>query len=428
MSKSAPSRSLFPPSIDYTVKRAGVFALQVALPAGYTLDSVQGDNILQWQPRDAAAGAGQVLDVSFKNRLLGAYSLRLELVRPHPTLPPTVAIPGVHPLDVQKLSGSITVAAEPGVAAKTTNFDGLTEIPGASLGSGANTAAGVLAYKFLSAQPGPLPEWKLDVACEKIDPWVRVEIAQITSISDNLLNGLAIVRYDIQNAPVKEFRFKIPAAYTNIEFNCPNLRRRDQNTTNGEWSVELQNAVFGQFQFQITWEKPVDLKTNTLDLPPIQALGVERESGFVVVSGKKALQVAEQSSSGELMKIDASELPDWVSGAQGPGADLALHPARLQFERPRRTLCRCRRSPGPGRASDPDLGRGRRRPEHDRNAAGGAQQRLAGFGSRTAGRTRRSGRPLSAARPSVPPRAARASCCCRWRPRTPPPTRRSRWN
>ena len=205
------------------------------------------------------------------------------------------------------------------------------------IGSRANSAA-VLAYKFLSAQPGPLPDWKLDVACEKIDPWVRVEIAQIASISDNLLNGMAIVRYDIQNAPVKEFRFKIPAAYTNIEFTCPNLRRRDQNTTNGEWSVELQTAVFGQFQLQITWEKPLDLKTNTLDLPAVQALGVERESGFVVVSGKKGLQVAPNAGGGELMKIDAGELPDWISGAQGqalawryirPGYNLSVRAERF---------------------------------------------------------------------------------------------------
>ncbi len=336
--KISPTQVALSAAIDYTVKRAGVFALQVALPAGYTLDSVQGDNILQWQPRQAAAGAGQVLDVSLKNRLLGAYSLRLELARLHQELPSTVAIPGVHPLDAQKLSGSISVAAEPGVAAKTTNFDGLTEIPGASLASGANTAAGVLAYKFLSAQPGALPDWKLDVACEKIDPWVRVEIAQIISISDNLLNGSAIVRYEIQNAPVKAFRFKIPADCTNIEFNCPNLRRRDQNPANGEWSVELQNAVYGQFQFAITWEKPVDLKTSALDLPGIQALGVERESGFVVVHGKPAMQVAEKSSSGELMKMDASELPDWTGGAAGqvlawrylrPGYQLSVRADRL---------------------------------------------------------------------------------------------------
>ena len=95
--KISPTQVGLSATIDYTIKRAGVFALQVALPAGYTLDSVQGDNILQWQPRDAAPGAGQVLDVAFKNRLLGAYSLRLELARPHPDLPSSVTFPASIP-------------------------------------------------------------------------------------------------------------------------------------------------------------------------------------------------------------------------------------------------------------------------------------------------------------------------------------------
>jgi hypothetical protein len=300
-------------AIDYNIKRAGVFGLQVALPAGYTLTAVQGDNILQWQPRDN--GSNQILEVSFKDRKMGAYALRLELLRLHKELPPTLAVPGVQPLQVEKLSGFISVASEPGVAAKTANFDGLTEIPAANLGVGASTAAGVLAYKFLSAEPGLLPDWKLELSLGKIDSWVRAEIAQVVAISDNLLNGSAIVRYDIQNAPVKEFRFKVPAAYTNVEFNCPNIRRRDQ--TNDEWSVELQNAVHGLFQVAVTWEKPVDLKTNALDLPGIQALGVERESGFVAVRGKADLQITEKSAGAELVKIDAGELPDWMGGAEG---------------------------------------------------------------------------------------------------------------
>jgi type II secretory pathway pseudopilin PulG len=300
--------------IDYTVKRAGVFAFQAALPAGYTLDSVRGENILQWRARDA--GSNQVLEVSFKNRKMGNYSLSLELLRPHRELPSALAVPGVHPLNVRKLSGFISVAAEPGVAAKTARADGLTEIPAASLGAGANSAAGLLAYQFLSAQPGPLPDWQLEIACEKIDSWVRAEIGQVIAVSDNLLNGAALVHYDIQNAPVKEFRLKIPAAYTNVEFNCPGIRRRDQS--NEEWRVELQNAVHGPFILVVTWEKPVDLKTNALDLPGVQALGVERESGFVVIHGKTSLQVAEKSSSGELLKMDASQLPDWIGGAEGP--------------------------------------------------------------------------------------------------------------
>ncbi len=300
-------------SVDYHIKRAGVFALQVALPAGYTLTAVQGDNILQWQTRDT--NSSPVLDISFKNRLIGDYSLRMELLRPHLELPPTLVVPGVQPLKVEKLSGFISIASESGVTAKTAHFDGLTEIPAANLGVRASTGAGVLAYKFLSPLPGPLPDWKLELSLEKIDSWVRAEIAQVISISDNLLNGSAIVHYDIQNAPVKEFRFKIPAAYTNIEFNCPNIRRRDQ--TNDEWNVELQNAVHGQFVVAITWEKPVDLQTNALQLPGIQALGLERESGFVVVRGKTDLQITEKAAGAELTKIDASELPGWVGSAEG---------------------------------------------------------------------------------------------------------------
>jgi type II secretory pathway pseudopilin PulG len=300
--------------VDYDIKRAGVFALQVGLPAGYTLTDVQGDNILQWQTRDN--DSNPVLEVSFKNRTIGAHSLRLELVRPLAELPPTLAVPGVQPLNVEKLSGFISVASESGVAAKTANFDGLTEIPAANLGVGASTGAGVLAYKFLSPQPGPRPDWKLALSLEKIDSWVRAEIAQVVSISDNLLNGSALIHYDIQNAPVRVFRFHVPAGYTNIEFNCPNIRRRDQ--TNDEWRVELQNAVHGQFVLAITWEKPVDLQTNALDLPGIQALGVERESGFVVARGKTDLQITEKAAGAELTKMDVSELPAWAGVSDGP--------------------------------------------------------------------------------------------------------------
>ena len=34
-------------TIDYTIKRAGLFALRVALPDGYRVERVTGNNILQ---------------------------------------------------------------------------------------------------------------------------------------------------------------------------------------------------------------------------------------------------------------------------------------------------------------------------------------------------------------------------------------------
>ena len=35
-------------TVNYVIKRAGVFALRLALPEGYRLESVSGTNVLQW--------------------------------------------------------------------------------------------------------------------------------------------------------------------------------------------------------------------------------------------------------------------------------------------------------------------------------------------------------------------------------------------
>ena len=143
-----------------------------------------------------------------------------------------------------------------------------------------------------------------------MEAWVRAEVVNVISLSETLLSGRAIVRYDIQNAPVKDFSIRVPAGVTNVEVTGANIRRRD--ATNHVWRVELQNKVRGTFTLTVTWESPRDAKTNALDFAGAQAVGVERETGFVAVLAKAPLQVAEKSASEELVKIDARELPDWA--------------------------------------------------------------------------------------------------------------------
>ena len=58
-------------TIDYTIKRAGIFALKVVVPSGYRLEAINGTNILQSAERDEA---GQhILEVTLKERTTGAY-------------------------------------------------------------------------------------------------------------------------------------------------------------------------------------------------------------------------------------------------------------------------------------------------------------------------------------------------------------------
>ena len=107
--------------------------------------------------------------MTLKERTIGTYALTATLTRNFKDVPPTLPIVGVHPLDTEKLSGFITVTADLGIGVKTASFDGLTEVPFASVSSTTVSGGSALAYKFITTAPAAQPSWKLSVATEAVE-------------------------------------------------------------------------------------------------------------------------------------------------------------------------------------------------------------------------------------------------------------------
>jgi type II secretory pathway pseudopilin PulG len=323
-------------TINYTIKRTGVFALEIALPGGYRVESVDGSNIQQQNERNDHGS--RILEVTLKDRTSGAYTLNIELTRDFRELPKSLVIAGVHPLGTAKLTGFVGVFAEPGVAVKTESFDGLTEIPAVSLPGYANVGGtgSVLAYKFISSGPKSTPEWKLSVTTEAIAAWTRAEIVNTISLTETLVSGRALVHYDIANAPVKELRVRVPENFLNVEITGPNIRSREQD--GNVWLVELQNPTYGLYTLTVTWEQPRSSKRDTMELAGVSADGVERETGLLAISAKAPLLVNELTAV-DLQRVDASDFPDWAGNPDNattlayryvrPGYKLALDVRRL---------------------------------------------------------------------------------------------------
>ena len=315
--------------VDYTIKRAGVFALRLALPAGYRLESVTGDKVSQWVERNE--DGAPLVEVTLKERTIGAYALNLVLAQNY-RQPPEDAGHRRRASARHARSSAATSPSPPisAIAAKTDAFEGLTEIPFASVpGERAASGGSALAYKFIAAAPGTEPSWKLSVTTEAVEPWLRAEIMNTITLTETLVSGRTLVKYDIANAPVKEFRVRVPAAFKNVEITGAHIRRRDE--TNGEWRVELQSKVRGDYVLTVTWEMPRSGQTNLVELAGVQALGVEREAGYVAVVARPPLQVTEQSAGELLSKIDVRELPAWTGRAgHRDGAGLSLPAPRLQ--------------------------------------------------------------------------------------------------
>lgn len=310
-------------TVDYTIKKAGVFKLQLAVPAGYRVDAVNGAGVQQWTERDA--DGQRVLEVALKERTIGAFALTVSLSQNWKDVPRSLNFTGVSPLGTQKLSGFVTVTTEIGIAAKTLSFDGLTEVPYASVVARPMAQQGsALAFKLVGNDP-QAAAWKLSVAAESVEAWVRAEVLNTFTFTETLVSGRAQLKYDIANAPVKEFRIRVPAEARNVEIAGVGIRRRDQQTN--EWRIELQNKFRGDFILTVTWEQPKDAKTNVVNLTGVEALGVERESGAVVLVAKPPLQVMEKSTGELLSKIDVGELPAW-SGRAPEAAVLAYRYVR----------------------------------------------------------------------------------------------------
>jgi hypothetical protein len=315
--------------IDYVIKRSGVFGLRVALPEDYRVESITGENLAQWVEKNTLEG--RVVEVALKERILGAYALNVQLSRSHNPMSAHFQVVGVHPLGVQKLTGLITVATEGGVMAKTASFDGMTEIPAStaveSAADSSHATAGTstssaLAFKYLNSEPVPVrPSWKLTVNLESVEPWIRAEVVNWVKLSESLVSGRSRVRFDIQNAPVKEFRIRVPDTFKNVEVSGQNIRRRDQN--GAEWRIELQSKVMGSYLLTVNWEQPFAVRGSSteLTLSGVQALGVERETGSLAVMARPPLQVEGKSVSGDWIKQESTELPVWVTDR---GEDITL--------------------------------------------------------------------------------------------------------
>ena len=138
------------------------------------------------------------------------------------------------------MTGFVAVSAEPGVAIKTLALAGLTEIPASALPGGTGPYAGLLAFKYFSAEPQSSAPWKLTLNTEAVESWVRAEVANFITVGETLISGRALVRYDIQNAPTKEFRLNSRPRGATWKFLALEFAGATRPTISGAWNCKTK--------------------------------------------------------------------------------------------------------------------------------------------------------------------------------------------
>ncbi|MBI1367350.1 MAG: hypothetical protein GC162_01710 [Planctomycetes bacterium] len=282
------------------VAKAGVFSVELRMPAAYDIDALTAPQISHWD--ESVEDGVRIVQVHFVAKTLGVVTAKLALSRPVTDLPAKLDVPRVEVAGSMKHSGQVVVQAVRGVRLSIAQRNGISELNPADLGI---REAGVLAFRLLK------PDWEVGLATEVVEPRITVDYLHAAAVSEGLVRHTHYLRYRLAHAGAKVFEVRVPAGALGLLITGPEIANmkpdKDDPTL---WRIELARKWFDRpYPLTLRYETQFKLETGQVTLEPVEAIGGDLYHGDIVVrtSDKvelKALTVGPTLTSAEPRNID----------------------------------------------------------------------------------------------------------------------------
>jgi len=290
--------------IHYDVRRAGVFQLRLAIPHDLRRTRVEGQDIddTTW---DDTRG---ILTVNLRQKVTGPYVLRIGTERTIQNIETGVEIPVIRADSVRKETGLVAVVTKASVRLKpapegTEGLDDLSvsDLPPEMLRRSDRIA---LAFKYYS-QP-----WRLALAVERIEPRVTAEVFNLLAVGENLMTVSATVDYTIMHSGVDTFRLRLPPDATAVDIDGEGIKHREEKKGENVWTITLQSRRLDRYTLYANFQLKVASGQLVIPYGGVEALGVERETGYLAVASRPDVEIAVADADIEgLTPTDQRELP-----------------------------------------------------------------------------------------------------------------------
>ncbi len=353
-------------TLNYNVRKAGVFTALVDLPATLAHVEAQGGPVESFSLVPPAPGAAplaagyQRLEVRFKERVTGAFSFNLsgDVPRAKPDDAVTVAAP--HPVGAAREEGQVAVAIHQSLDPKTADAGDLRQesidhihLPAAPNDPAATPLTLGFTYRGAASKPA-----QLTFVLRRSR--VSAEIASRVSLRESLVAYQWTVSYQIEFAGIDDLVLDAPPEVADdLQFSGDDIKekaREEEKDATGKptgrklWHIRLQQKKLGRYDLKVNVERPLPPitagKPAAVDWPEIKTVGPFHETGTVAVVKADNLEITRSTPTG-LEMIDPAELPDFTPGAsmgqnastpRGEPASVflayryAAHPAGLKLE------------------------------------------------------------------------------------------------
>jgi hypothetical protein len=305
----------------YSIEKAGVFRLELELPAGYELHNPRGLPVAGAEPVVVESwhrsGEGQSrLVVNLGRRALGRVGFGLTLHRrlqEPDLLKPTgqaarlaVEIPQVAVAPVERATGRLVVYAAESLRVSPAETEGLRSISLAEALEGiaggdkrppGRTGVGGLAFAF--AQDAV----ELILKAERRRPHITARQLLVVRVESGVVKYEATLFYDIRYSAVELLRIDVPADLADVIQNrTPRVRAASIDAPQPPpadgyvaWGLRGDVGLIGSAKVELTWESKID----SLDLgrsvefavPRLCPMGVDRAWGQIVLAKAETIDI-----------------------------------------------------------------------------------------------------------------------------------------
>ncbi|MCX6857093.1 MAG: hypothetical protein NTV80_19555, partial [Verrucomicrobia bacterium] len=332
-------------TLDYAVRRVGLFDLKITLPAGLALSEVKGSDISEWKLDSSATPA--VLNVKLNQQKFGSFQITLT-GRQVRTALSDVTLPVLQPQDVTRHEASVGVAVHSSLETNTQ-----------ALGDFQQEDVSALPASLRQSQSNAIPESSLGfryrdaakpavLALKSRSSQVSVEVLTLVEVREQSTRHNWTLAFDVAYAAADRFVLAVPKSIAaDIRLIDPLVKEVNKTyapTTPPTlpdlanyvlWEVVLRGETLGAFSLSLNLEKPAPIeqgKTGTVEMLQVHVPGVFQETGMVAVVKADSLEIR-KSDAETLEEIDSRELRAEI---QRPGVFLAYKyrslPIKLSVE------------------------------------------------------------------------------------------------
>jgi hypothetical protein len=310
-------RDIFSSALEVSVAKAGVFALRLVLPEGYEIETLTGRDVSHW---DDSRREEQAVEVFLNRRVQDATTVNLVLSRQQRGIPPLIAVPRVQVQGAARHTGRIAVSAERGVKLAAEQLEAAVARRAGESGA----PAGTLHFDILR------PGWQVVLRAEVLAPVLKPEMLHRVELTEGMLRHRVHLRYRIENAGVKFFRLRVPAAEAPLTVsgrNIAGVRPLDEaggpaapDAAGRVWEIELHGKVENDFAMVCQYQEPYDAAGGEVAVRAVEPLGVARQSAFLAVTGGGQVQIEPRGVPAGLKPEDARALPAGLGAGDIAGA------------------------------------------------------------------------------------------------------------